>query len=73
MIPVAKIVARGSFPCRFRRECRVRHLEPVPLSPPEGIIRDPLNDKEVIREVQIAARVIMETLEIRRKGLRASL
>ena len=68
MIPIAKIVAQGSFPCRFRRECRVRHLEPVPLSPPEGILRDPLSDKEVIGEAQTAARIIRETLEIRRKG-----
>jgi len=67
MIPVANIVAQGSFPCRFRRGCRVRHLEPVPLSPPEGIIRDPLSDKEVIKEAQTAARIIRETLEIRRK------
>lgn len=70
MIPIAKIVAQGSFPCRFRRECRVRHLEPVPLSPPEGIVRDPLGDKEVIKEAQTAARIIRETLEIRRKGPR---
>ena len=68
MIPIAKIVVQGSFPCRFRRECRVRHLEPVPLSPPEGIIRDPLSDKEVIKEAQTAARIIRETLEIRRKN-----
>jgi len=68
MIPIAKIVAQGSFPCKFRRECRVRHLEPVPLSPPEGIIRDPLSDKEVIKEAQTAARIIRETLEIRRKA-----
>jgi len=67
MIPAAKIVAQGSFPCKFRRECRVRHLEPVPLTPPEGIIRDPLSNKEVIREVQSAARTIRETLEWRRK------
>jgi len=68
MIPIAKIVAQGSFPCKFRRECRVRHLEPVPLTPPEGIIRDPLSDKEVIKEAQTAARTIRETLEIRRKA-----
>jgi len=68
IIPVAKIVVQGSFPCRFRRECRVRHLEAVPLSPPEGIIRNPLGDKEVIKEAQAAARIIRETLEIRRKG-----
>jgi len=67
MIPIAKIVAQGSFPCKFRRECRARHLEPVPLTPPEGIIRDPLSDKEVIKEAQTAARIIRETLEIRRK------
>jgi len=67
MIPIAKIVAQGSFPCRFRRECRVRHMEPVPLASPEGIIRDPLSDKEVIKEAQTAARIIRETLEIRRK------
>jgi len=68
MIPIAKIVVQGSFPCKFRRECRVRHLEPVPLTPPEGIIRDPLSDKEVIKEAQTAARTIRETLEIRRKA-----
>ena len=67
MIPIAKIVAQGSFPCRFRRECRVRHLEPVPLTPPEGIVRDPLSDEGIIKEAQTAARIIRETLEIRRK------
>jgi len=73
MIPIAKIVAQGSFPCKFRRECRVRHLEPVSFAPPEGIIRDPLSDKEVIKEAQTAARVIRETLEIRRKQRRAQM
>jgi len=71
MIPIAKIVAQGSFPCKFRKECRVRHLEPVAFAPPEGIIRDPFSDKEVIKEAQTAARIIRETLEIRRKGIRA--
>jgi len=69
MIPIAKIVAQGSFPCRFRRECRVRHLEAVPLSPPEGIIRDPLGDDSVIKEAQTAARIIKETLELRQNGV----
>ena len=74
MIPIGKIVAQGSFPCKFRRECRVRHLEPVSLAPPEGIIRDPLSDKGVIKEAQTAARIIRETLEIRRKaGMRAKM
>jgi len=70
MIPVAKIVAQGSFPCRFRSKCYVRRLRVVPLDAidcPEGIIRDPLSDKEVIKEVQSAARRIRETLEWRRK------
>jgi len=73
MIPIAKIVAQGSFPCKFRRECRVRHLEPVSFAPPEGIIRDPLSDKDVIIEAQTAARTIRETLEIRRKGMRTQM
>jgi len=71
MLPVAKIVAQGSFPCRFRSKCSVRRLRVVPLDAiecPEGIIRDPLSDKEVIKETQTAARIIRETLEIRRKA-----
>ena len=71
MIPVAKIVVQGSFPCRFRSKCSVKRLRAVPLDAincPEGIIRDPLSDKEVIKEAQTAARRIRETLEIRRKA-----
>jgi len=75
MLPVAKIVAQGSFPCRFRSRCFVRRLRAVPLDAieyPEGIIRDPLSDKEVIKEAQTAARIIRETLDTRRKaGMRA--
>ena len=70
MLPVAKIVAQGSFPCRFRRKCLARRLRAVSLEAiecPEGTIRDPLSNKEVIKEAQSAARRIRETLEIRRK------
>jgi len=70
MLPVAKIVAQGSFPCRFRSKCFVRRLRAVPLDAleyPKGIIRDPLSDKEVIKEAQTAAQIIRETLEMRRK------
>jgi len=70
MLPVSKIVAQGSFPCRFRSKCSVRRLRAVSLDAiecPEGTIRDPLSDKEVIKEAQNAARRIRETLECRRK------
>jgi len=70
MLPVAKIVAQGSFPCRFRSKCLARRLRTVSLDAiehPEGMIRDPLSDNEVIRRAQTAARIIRETLEIRRK------
>lgn len=70
MLPVAKIVAQGSFPCKFRSKCYARRLRVVPLDAidcPEGTIRDPLSDKEVIKEVHSTARRIRETLEWRRK------
>ena len=70
MLPVSKIVAQGSFPCRFRSKCYVKRLRAVSLDAiecPEGTIRDPLSDKEVIKEAQSAARRIRETLECRRK------